>query len=84
MKKELDNLTKDVLRARKLGYSSYGMYKAEHPHTKDYTDDVHSKDAKPCAYCMKTFYPSRKGVLYCCEKCKSSASYRRKKIARFA
>jgi hypothetical protein len=75
----MDNLTKDVIMAKKLGYRSYGMYKADHPRTKEHYAETERAGMKYCPICMETFYPHRKGVIYCSRKCKETAAYRKKK-----
>ena len=68
-KKELYNLEKDVLRARQLGYSSYGRYKVDYPHTMDDDSVILSKDAIRCKNCGEKFIPKRKGNVFCSPKC---------------
>ena len=77
-KKELDNLEKDVLRARLLGYSSYGRYKVDYPNTKKQEEEaIESDKAVQCHHCYRYFVPCRKGVRYCSPKCRERANYLR-------
>lgn len=79
-KKELDNLSKDCIRARQLGYSSYGKYKADYPHTKEAEEPVQEVDETvQCHYCYSRFVPTRKGVRYCSQKCRERHFYIRKR-----
>jgi hypothetical protein len=77
VKKEMDNLAKDVIRAKRMGYSSYGMYKADHPHTRQLSDVELAENRKYCPICDKPFIPTRSGHTYCSTRCKNTASMRR-------
>lgn len=75
--KELDNLTKDCIRARMLGYSSYGKYKVDHPHTKEKEDEsLDPQETAQCYYCYGKFVPIRKGVKFCSQKCREKYRYK--------
>ena len=78
--KELDNLTKDCIRARKLGYSSYGKYKADHPNTKESEEPMELQEGTiQCHYCYGRFVPSRKDAKFCSTKCRERAFYLKKR-----
>lgn len=84
--KHLDNLTRDVLEAERLGYGChYGRYKADHPHTPTAApaprrapekDKTHiSERPRTCAMCGKTFYSSNPRPLkYCGPECAYEAN----------
>ena len=77
-KRELDNLDMDVIRAKKLGYSSYGKFKIDHPNTRNEDHVIYSKDAIRCMYCGVKFIPSRKGNIFCCVPCRNHYHEKRK------
>ena len=78
----MDNLDRDIREAQRLGYGvHYGMYKADHPHTRDIPMDVavappkqKSAEAavapKICRHCGKEFYVTRNLRSFCSESCK--------------
>ena len=84
--KHMDNLTRDVLEAERLGYGChYGRYKADHPHTSPAEPAprcVPKKDTTPiserprtCVMCGKTFYSSNPRPLkYCGPECQYAAN----------
>ena len=84
-KENLDNLTRDVLRAEALGYGChYGQYKTDHPHTR--VDDVTperqpvapGRIEKTCARCGGTFYvESQARKRYCSPECEHAAKLER-------
>ena len=77
-KKELTNLEKDVIRARLMGYSSYGRYKVDYPNTKKPEEqEKELENAVQCHHCYGYFIPCRKGVRYCSNKCRERAHYLR-------
>lgn len=79
-KKELDNLEKDVIRARLMGYSSYGRYKVDYPNTKESEEqEKELENAIQCHHCYGYFIPCRKGVRYCSNKCRERAHYMKKR-----
>lgn len=75
MKKEMDHLTEDVLRAERLGYKSYGRYKVDHPRTKEHYDEPEAPQGQICPGCRERFYPQRKGMIYCCKRCRERHRY---------
>lgn len=73
----MDNLARDVLEAKRLGYGChYGWYKADHPHTKPAADDLPAEasqkqhELRKCKHCGNLFEPSHGGKQYCSESCK--------------
>lgn len=81
-KKELTNLEKDVIRAKKLGYSSYGKYKVDYPNTRDEDSIIYSKDTIRCRHCGERFLPKRKGNIFCSNRCRDNYHGKRKAEAK--
>lgn len=83
MGKTMDNLTRDVLAAERLGYGChYGNYKADHPHTAELVcepDD--STVLMACAECGTLFEPVR-NERFCCalfrNRARNRENYRKK------
>lgn len=72
----LDNLTRDVLEAERLGYGChYGNYKADHPHTRPAADALIIEPEKPeeiriCKHCGTSFVRQRNLRDFCSGVCK--------------
>ena len=72
----MDNLTRDVLEAERLGYGChYGNYKADHPHTRPAPDEPlahleEQEEFRICKHCGKSFV--RQSLLrdFCSDICK--------------
>lgn len=74
----MTNLDRDIRMAEKLGYGvHYGLYKADHPHTKDIEVDVRIADPRKCLNCGAVFYTEIKNKKYCSTHCQKNAGMRR-------
>ena len=87
MGKTIDNLTRDVLEAERLGYGChYGKYKADHPRTAELVCGQDDRTVLvACAECGTLFEPAR-NERFCCALCRNRArnreNYRKKKGVR--
>lgn len=73
----MDNLSKDVAAALRLGYGChYGRYKVDHPNTADRSADLplpDPRDDKPlprCKHCGKVFRQRDGHQVFCSEECR--------------
>ena len=84
----MNNLDKDLQEMRRLGYTSYGKYKLDHPNTKVVKNKTSKSAAKRnhsipaqynlvCAECEKEFVSARSYQLYCSDVCKDKAARKR-------
>lgn len=74
----MTNLDRDIRMAEKLGYGvHYGLYKADHPHTKDIEVDVRIAAPRKCQNCGAVFYHERGNKIYCSVRCQKNAGMRR-------
>ena len=74
----MTNLDRDIRMAEKLGYGvRYGLYKADHPHTKDIEVDVRIAAPRKCQNCGAVFYTEIKNKKYCSTHCQKNAGMRR-------
>jgi hypothetical protein len=80
-KKELDNLSLDMIQCRKDGYGChYGAWKAakNRPVTIEKKTDELPKGWRICKYCGKPFKPKQRGIqLYCEYYCADEAAKER-------
>lgn len=71
MRKPLDNLTRDVIAAERLGYGChYGHYKADHPHIETEAPEERDPELRACTECGTLFLPVRDGR-FCCKECRN-------------
>lgn len=82
----MDNLTRDVLEAQRLGYGChYGNYKEDHPHTRPVPADVAvtaedvrrsepERVLRVCRHCGKEFVRRTNLLNFCSEICKKTHS----------
>ena len=81
----MDNLVRDAMRMKALGYGvHYGSYKADHPHTSDTRADaapVTTDFTRVCKNCGEVFPLDgrARSVKYCGEFCYRQANNRRAK-----
>lgn len=72
-KKELDNLSRDMIECEKAGYGChYGRWKAAQTNPAVKKEDVVPKGWKKCAYCGKLF-KGRADKKYCEDYCRNEA-----------
>ena len=75
----MDNLDKDLIRMRQLGYgANYGKYKTDFPNTKS-VEAICPQEApnRTCAYCGKVFFAAHRSKKYCSEECARKEGNRR-------
>lgn len=91
----MSNLDRDLAEMRRLGYTSYGKYKLDHPSTKVETPmpgkpgrcAPPAKYRRECTYCGKAFVTADHRKTLCSDECKVLAAkkrYREKKQAKKA
>lgn len=68
----MDNLARDCMMARKLGYSSYGRYKTDYPHTRQLSEqeELDLSGDRVCKGCGKRFFATKPQQRYCTEECR--------------
>lgn len=77
-KKELDNLSKDMIQCEKDGYGVwYGRWKATQPIAKPNSVEVLPDGWKLCAHCGKPFKPNVPYQKYCEALCGREAQTKR-------
>lgn len=68
----MTNLDKDIRRAEALGYGvHYGLYKADHPNTKEAEPEVIDPDLVACRWCGRLFRMDRgRRKIFCNDECR--------------
>lgn len=77
-KKQLDNLSMDMIRCKADGYGChYGSWKALHPNTKDNVDEPVPQGWLFCKECGNPFKPkTKRSQFYCEPECQRRAALR--------
>lgn len=81
----MDNLAKDCIRMKKLGYGChYGKYKADHPQPIPHRElfAFEEEETAICPTCGKEFIPKSPRQVYCDAVCQSRRQYQKVKEAR--
>lgn len=80
-KKELDNLSKDMIRCKADGFGChYGQWKVSNWNTKDRVEEITPQGWLICKYCGKPFKPrTKRKQLYCEAVCQSQAQREKRK-----